>query len=151
MSYFIDFDISTLIFNLVHIIIAFVLALPIAWNRENSHTRGAGLRTFPIVSIASCAFSLLGVQLFANDDAQARVIYGVMTGIGFIGGGAIIKDGTSVAGTATAASIWNTGAIGVCVANGIFEIAILLSLINFLILQFGAPLKKTQDEKVNQS
>jgi putative Mg2+ transporter-C (MgtC) family protein len=60
-----------------------------------------------------------------------------MTGIGFIGGGSILKQGGSVSGTATAASIWNTGAIGAAVAWGRYEIAIALSAVNFVLLRFG--------------
>ena len=72
---------------------------------------------------------------------MARLLYGLMTGIGFIGGGAIIKDGSSVQGTATAASIWNMGAVGVTVAFQRYEIAIALTAINFTILRLMPPLK----------
>ena len=53
-----------------------------------------------------------------------------------------VKEGANVTGTATAASMWNTGAIGVSVAFNRYEIAIVLSLINFLILQFASPIKR---------
>jgi putative Mg2+ transporter-C (MgtC) family protein len=59
---------------------------------------------------------LTSIQVLDSTDAEARVISGILTGIGCIGGGAILKDGGTVAGTATAASIWNTGAIGIAVA-----------------------------------
>jgi putative Mg2+ transporter-C (MgtC) family protein len=71
------------------------------------------------------------------------VLQGIVTGIGFIGGGAILTRKETVAGTASAASIWNTGAIGVAVAFSRFEIAIVLALLNFLSLRlFSGPLKK---------
>ncbi|MFC6380652.1 MULTISPECIES: MgtC/SapB family protein [Psychrobacter] len=57
------------------------------------------------------------------------------------GGGAISKGSDSVKGTATAASLWNTAAIGISVAYGRYEIAIILSVVNFLILQFSDPFK----------
>lgn len=121
--------------------IAFVLSLPIAWNREyQSH--GAGLRTFPLVSIAACAYMLVGMQVFEGSDAEARVMYGIITGMGFIGGGAILKNSDHVIGTATAASLWNTGAIGISVAYSRYEVALLLALVNFVILQFSSPLKR---------
>jgi putative Mg2+ transporter-C (MgtC) family protein len=78
-----------------------------------------------------------------NPEALSRVLYGLMTGIGFIGGGAILKDGGNVSGTATAASIWNTGAVGAAVAFQRFEIAIALALVNFLILRFLQTLKRS--------
>ncbi|WP_290497286.1 MgtC/SapB family protein [Alcanivorax sp.] len=121
--------------------IAFVLALPVAWNREQ-RARGAGLRTFPLVSIAACGYMLVGMQVYSGSDAEARVMYGIITGMGFIGGGAILKDGASVSGTATAASLWNTGVIGISVAYSRYEIALVLSLINFLILQFSRSFKR---------
>jgi|TARA_R100000687_G_C6364361_1_gene124951 putative Mg2+ transporter-C (MgtC) family protein len=118
-----------------------VLALPVAWNREQ-RARGAGLRTFPLVSIAACGYMLVGMQVYSGSDAEARVMYGIITGMGFIGGGAILKDGASVSGTATAASLWNTGVIGISVAYSRYEIALVLSLINFLILQFSRSFKR---------
>jgi len=123
------------------LIIAYVLALPIAFDRERSQ-RSAGLRTFPIVSLASCGFLLLARQALGDDaDALARVLYGLMTGIGFIGGGAIIKQGGSTHGTATAASIWCTGAIGAAVAFDRFGIALALALFTFLTLLVFKPIK----------
>lgn len=121
--------------------IAYVLAFPIALNREMK-AQGAGLRTFPIVAIAACAFLLVGRAVLPEGDAQARIMYGLMTGIGFIGGGAIIKGDGRVSGTATAASIWSTGAIGMAVAYQQYAIAIVLSVANFLTLHFGMSAKK---------
>src|SRR5919206_3667663 len=112
--------------NLLHVGAAYLLALPVAWDRERE-ARGAGLRTFPLVAVASCGYVLMTHRLFADSpDAQARVLQGLMTGIGFVGGGAILKKGADVRGLATAASIWNTGAVGAAVAFGRYEIAIVL-------------------------
>jgi putative Mg2+ transporter-C (MgtC) family protein len=95
---------------------AYVLALPVAWDREKS-ARSAGLRTFPLVALASCGYILLADRVWAaSPESQARILQGLISGIGFIGGGAILKDGGTVRGTATAASICSTGAIGAAVA-----------------------------------
>lgn len=127
--------------NLIHILVAFLIALPIGWEREDSGT-GMGLRTFPLVALASCGYLLVARDLAGgNPDAESRVIQGLLGGIGFIGGGAILKEGGTVRGTATAASIWNTGAIGLAVAFDHLEIAIVLGLINFLALQWLTPFK----------
>ena len=103
----------------IKMIVAFLLALPIAWNRER-HTRIMGLRTFPLVALGSTAYVLVSLSILRDDpDAQARIIQGLITGIGFVGGGAILKDpGGSVQGTATAVSVWTTGALGISVAYG---------------------------------
>jgi|SRR5690554_5166018 len=140
-------DLSLIVFSLYQIGIAFVLALPIAFNRE-LHDSEAGLRTFPLVSIATCAFMLVGMDVYQGSDAEARVMYGLITGMGFIGGGAIFKQDGNVNGTATAAGIWNTGAIGVSVAYSRYEIAIVLSLVGFLIFQFSGVFKR-QAKKVS--
>ncbi|WP_297809334.1 MgtC/SapB family protein [uncultured Methylophaga sp.] len=140
-----DINFSLVWFNLYQIGIAFVLALPIALNREYL-TRGAGVRTYPLVSIACCAFMLVAMDVYEGSDAEARVMYGVITGMGFIGGGAIVKDSGRAMGTANAAGIWLTGAIGISVAYSRYEIALVLSIIGFLIFQFGNFLKKQEDQ-----
>lgn len=135
-----DIDFNLVFFHFFQLGIAFLLALPIAFNRE-LHDRGAGLRTFPLVSIASCSFMLVGMSVYEGSDAEARVMYGIITGMGFIGGGAIFKSQENINGTATAAGIWNTGAIGVSVAYSRYEIALVLSIIGFLIFQFSGMFK----------
>jgi putative Mg2+ transporter-C (MgtC) family protein len=68
---------------------AFALAMPIGWDREK-RARSAGLRTFPLVAMASCGFVQASENLLVHSpDGMAKVIEGLITGIGFIGGGAI--------------------------------------------------------------
>ena len=129
--------------NIKELLFAFLIALPIGWNREKE-SRSMGLRTFPLVAVASCGYMLIGSSIVDGDpDALSKLLYGLMTGIGFIGGGAILKDGASVQGTATAASIWNTGAVGAAVAFHRYENAVVLSVISFLILSLAKPIKAT--------
>jgi putative Mg2+ transporter-C (MgtC) family protein len=86
------------------------------------------------------------VTLDANDpSARSRIIQGLIAGIGFIGGGAILKGNGSVHGTATAASIWNMGVMGAAVAQGRFDIGLLLTGINYFTLKVLAPVKKRLD------
>ena len=136
-------DWQVVLTHLYKIGIAYALALPIALNREKA-ARTAGLRTFPLVAVASCGYMLVGLEVLSSTDAEARVMYGVIVGMGFIGGGAILKNSGSVTGTATAASLWTTGAIGIAVAFNRYEIAALLALINFLTLYFGAQVKELE-------
>lgn len=120
--------------HLVRLLLAFALSLPIAWNRERE-ARSAGLRTFPIVAIASCGFVMLGIQVLgAQSVGQARVLEGLVTGIGFIGGGAILKGGDTTRGTATAASVLNTGIVGGAVGYGLYDIGLVLALANLAVL-----------------
>ena len=122
--------------------IACLLALPIGLDREREN-RGAGLRTFPLVCLASCGMVLLTRQALGTDpQIHARVLQGLMTGIGFIGGGAILKGDENVRGTATAASIWNVGVIGAAVGFDRYGIAVILALVNILLLRVMVPLKR---------
>lgn len=142
MNEFLQFDWNQVLVITLQILFAYVLALPLAWDRERSQIP-VGLRTFPLVAVASCGFVLMGAQIAAgNERALARVIQGLMTGIGFVGGGAIIKDKGTVQGTATAVSIWTTGAIGAAVAVNMLEIAVVLSVVNFLTFRYLTPLKE---------
>ncbi|MEX2571085.1 MAG: MgtC/SapB family protein [Gemmatimonadota bacterium] len=119
---------------LTQILAAFALSLPTALERERA-TRTLGLRTFPLVSVASCGYVLLAIEVMgAHPDGQSRILAGLMTGMGFIGGGAILKQGDGVRGTATAASLWTMGVVGAAVAYERYGIAIVISLINFLTL-----------------
>ena len=135
-----EIDWNQIWFNLTHLGIAYILALPVAMDREAA-SRSAGLRTFPLVAMAACGYTLVGFSILGSTDAEARVLQGIITGIGFIGGGAILKSSGSVTGTATAAAIWTTGLIGIAVASDRYEIAILLSRLMFLTLRFGKRIK----------
>ena len=132
--------------HLLQLAIAFALALPIAWDREYRE-RSAGLRTFTLVAISTCGFLIAARSSFGpSPDAESRVWQGLLTGIGFIGSGAILKTEGTVRGTATAASIWNTAAVGAAVAYGNYDIAIVLSIANFAVLRWLAPFKATGND-----
>jgi len=120
--------------RLLDIVIAYALAFPLGLERERSeHT--AGIRTFPLVAIATCAFLLAAGGLKKdNADVVSRVLQGIVSGIGFIGAGAILKTGDSVIGTATAAGLWATAAIGACVALHQYDIAVALSILSYVTL-----------------
>lgn len=126
--------------HLSRMLIAFALAFPLGWERGRGRY-SAGFRTFPIVAMASCGYALLATRLPGADaESMTRLLQGLIAGIGFIGGGAILKQRGQVRGLATAASIWTTGAIGVSVAYGRIEIALALSVVNFLSLLILTPI-----------
>ena len=142
---FLDFDVARATSYAVHLVIAFCLALPVAWDREGS-TVSLGLRTIPLVAIGSAAFMLLGLELAMDSpDARTRVLQGIITGVGFLGGGAIVKRGVSVHGTSTAASIWVTAAIGIAVAFDRYEVAVILSIVSFATLRYLKKVKSNED------
>jgi putative Mg2+ transporter-C (MgtC) family protein len=140
-----SFDWKQTMIDFLRVALAFALVIPIGWERHISD-RNLGLRTFPIVAMASCGFMLIAKNVpGANAETQARLLQGLIGGIGFIGGGAILKEGTNVRGLATASSIWGTGAIGAAVAFEREEIAIVLSLIMFVTLRMLTPIVENDD------
>lgn len=140
------FDFRQTVIDFLRVGLAFVLAIPVGWERHESH-RSLGLRTFPIVAMAACGFMIVGKALPGADaESQARLIQGLIGGIGFIGGGAILKKGTNVRGLATAASIWCTGAIGAAVAFEREGIALVLSATMFVTLRVLRPLAEDNDD-----
>jgi putative Mg2+ transporter-C (MgtC) family protein len=146
MTFSIDWQNET-VRQMLKLMAAYALALPVGWWREKeAHT--IGVRTFPLVAMASCGYILVAVPLGHPDPtAQSRVLQGLVAGIGFIGGGAILKAEGSVHGTATAASIWNTGVLGVAVAEDRFFLAAVLALLNFFTLRVLLPFKERIDAK----
>jgi putative Mg2+ transporter-C (MgtC) family protein len=126
----------------VALLAAYLLAIPLGWNREKEE-RSAGLRTFPLVAVASCGFIQAAEGMAGgHPEALSRVIEGVIAGMGFIGGGAILRLKDSVQGTATAASLWVTGAIGVACGLAAFDVALVLAVVGFATLRLMRPLKK---------
>ena len=128
--------------HVVALLVAYVLAIPIGWNREKEE-RSAGLRTFPLVAVATCGFvQSCETFIVGEPEAMARIMEGIITGMGFIGGGAILRQQDSVKGTATAASLWVTGAIGASVGLGSYDVAVVLTLVTIGTLWIMSPLKR---------
>jgi putative Mg2+ transporter-C (MgtC) family protein len=127
--------------DVIKLFIAYVLALPVGLYRERE-AHSAGLRTFPVVAMASCGYVLLGAHsAHMSIEGQSRIIQGVVAGIGFIGGGAILKSESGVHGVAAAASIWNIGVVGASVAQDRFLLAAMLAVLNLITLRVLLPLK----------
>ncbi len=118
--------------------IAYGLAVPIGWDREREE-RTAGLRTFPLVAIASCGFIQASEHAGSGSNVVSGAVEGLIAGMGFIGGGTILKEGLSVRGTATAASLWATAAIGLAVGFGTYDVAVVIAAATFLTLRLPKP------------
>src|SRR5215471_9188519 len=124
--------------HLVHLLVAFILALPIGWHRAREE-HGAGLRTFPLVAMAACGFVQTGISVLgAGVVTQANILQGVIIGVGFIGAGAIMKEGAVATGHATAASVWVVGIIGAAVGYGYYDIGLILAAANLAVLLIRA-------------
>jgi putative Mg2+ transporter-C (MgtC) family protein len=151
------FDPLTALSHLITLALALVITLPIAWNRERSNRIG-GFRTFPLVAMASAAYILIARETLTLQESPGHeyVIQGLMTGLGFLGAGTIIKGGDDgghdrVEGLATATALWSTAAIGAAVAYRRLEIAVLLSIVVWASLRALRPVKERIDEERDRS
>jgi putative Mg2+ transporter-C (MgtC) family protein len=113
---------------LVRVALSIVLALMIGVERF-VHKKPVDFRPFVIISLASCGLALMVSELpfTSSDDSlsvdPAKVVSGVMTGIGFLGAGALFREGDIVKGAGSAASIWSAGAIGLICGMGFLWLA----------------------------
>jgi len=124
----------------IRLIVAVILGGIIGLERE-LHQRPAGLRTHILVCVASALITIISIDYFPGDSA--RIIAGIVTGIGFIGAGNIIAQGNKgIHGVTTAANIWAVAAVGICVGIGQYVLASVASLIALLILFLGKFEKK---------
>ena len=115
------------------------------------HGRAAGLRTYALVSFGSALFVGVGqyVLLSARDSGEiARIIQGIVTGVGFLGAGVIVKEGFSVRGLTTAASIWVAAAIGVALGTGSYWTGLASTAVTLVALSI---LRRIEDRLPSQT
>lgn len=141
-----DLDILGWPETLLRMSLATGLAMLLGIERE-SKKKPIDFRAFGIIALASCVLAMLSQELYADFSAAdnvvsidlAKIIAGVLTGIGFLGAGAIIKqDDGAVVGTATGASIWASGALGLSIGFGFYGLALAMFMLIALILLGGA-------------
>jgi putative Mg2+ transporter-C (MgtC) family protein len=123
-----------LFMDIAKILIAILCGGIIGFERELKD-KPAGLKTNILVSTGSCLFVIIGLkvtEMFKDDPG--RIIGPIITGIGFLGAGTIIRARGSVRGLTSAATIWVVAGVGMCAGMGLFHLAILLSLLVVLIL-----------------
>jgi len=123
---------------LLRIIVAAILGGLVGIEREYNGC-GAGLRTHILVCIGSTLFMITSIMVgviygAAGNTDPSRIAAGVVTGIGFLGAGAIMRYGSSVRGLTTAASIWAISAIGLAVGIGLFKAAVVTTLVSLAVL-----------------
>ena len=126
-------------FILLHLLGALFLGLLVGYERSY-HGRAAGMRTYGLVCMASAALTVIGgyshfwyggnpSAVFTNGDLS-RVMQGVLTGIGFLCAGVIMKEGFNISGLTTAASLWAAWVIGILVGVGLYAAAMSLALLS---------------------
>lgn len=136
---------------IIRLILAFLLGGLIGFERE-FHGRAAGLRTHILVCLGSTLIMLTSMHLFhlyrgiATVD-PARIAAGVITGIGFLGAGTIIRFGASVRGLTTAASLWAVAGIGLAIGSGFYLGAYLTAAMVLFTLFFLTRLERALVKK----
>lgn len=135
-------DISIEIVILLRILAAAMLGACIGLERELTN-KYAGLRTHILVCLGSCVFTVLSIYAFplavnSTDPPAfgdpARIAAQILTGIGFIGGGTVLRHGSSVSGLTTAATLWVTASIGMACGAGMVDIGFITTLVSVIVL-----------------
>lgn len=125
-------DVSLLATDLEAVMRVFISCLlggMIGWERER-HGISAGIRTYSGIALGSCVFGILSL----SGTDPSRIAAQVVTGIGFLGGGLIFREGNYITGLTTAATLWSTAAVGLAISFGFYVIGILTAIIIFLLL-----------------
>lgn len=138
----------------LRIILSCVLGGLIGMERE-SVNRPAGLRTHILVCMGSTLVMLTGIFMFnqyssITDLDPARLGAQVVSGIGFLGAGTILREGLTVKGLTTAASIWGVACIGLAVGSGFYLGSVVATLLVFIILFFFSKFEKYMSKKHNE-
>ena len=130
------------------LILAAVLAALIGYDREKQN-KAAGIRTNVIVAVISCVIMILSVEVakFSSSASgvegdPARLAAQVVSGIGFLGAGTIIKQEDKVEGLTTAASLWGVAGLGLAVGYGLYDISIVAAFIIFISLRIAPSVKR---------
>lgn len=130
-------DIQTELIYSSKLILAFALGAAVGYERERAK-KDAGLRTYGSIAMGACLFMIIASHLTTDNSAIARVMTGIITGIGFLGAGIIFKDvENKPKGLTTASTIWCTASIGIAIGLNMFVIAIVGCLILFFILELS--------------
>lgn len=140
-------DMRQLVHVIIRLIAATLLGAVVGFQREKAG-KPAGLRTHMLVTLGTTVFVLACSGSGMSSDGLSRVIQGIITGIGFIGAGSILKlsEERAIQGLTTSAGIWMTAAVGVAVGLGSLGVALLSTLMAVIILAL-VPLESRLDKE----
>jgi putative Mg2+ transporter-C (MgtC) family protein len=117
-----------------------ILTVALGVERE-WHGHPAGIKTLGLVGVGACLFAGLGLEAFGSVTDPTRIAAQIVTGVGFLGAGAILRQGNEVHGLTTAASIWVAAAIGMSVGFGFYVAGIFTTLLVLSMLVLLRPLE----------
>lgn len=123
---------------LIRVALAGLVAGLIGLERELAG-KAAGIRTYGLVGLGAAMFTVTAIYGFGSLDYASRIVGGVITGIGFLGAGAILHTKVHVVGLTTAAGLWVAAGVGLAIGSGMYVIGIGAGVLMFVLLQFAGP------------
>ncbi len=132
------------------LISAALLGGAIGFERE-IHGKAAGLRTNILICLGAAAFTVVSGSMEASPQALGRMTAAVITGVGFLGAGVLIHEGSGVHGLTTAACIWLVSSIGIACGAGMYFIALLTTLLALLVLMGLSPFTRRIRKKYRKA
>jgi putative Mg2+ transporter-C (MgtC) family protein len=127
----------------IRLLLAAVFGAVVGYERRSAD-KPAGLRTLSLVAVGSALFTIISTFGFETAD-QSRVAAQIVTGVGFLGAGTILRSGVTVSGLTTAATIWATAAIGMAVGSGMYIASASGTALILIILYLFAPNRNTSE------
>jgi len=121
----------------VRLLLAAIFGLAVGYERRSAD-KPAGLRTLSLVCLGSAMFTIISAFGFETAD-QSRVAAQIVTGVGFLGAGTILRSGVTISGLTTAATIWATAAVGMAVGSGLYIASVSGTVLILVILYLFAP------------
>ncbi|RKX71556.1 MgtC/SapB family protein [candidate division WOR-3 bacterium] len=131
---------------ILRLLISILVGGAIGLEREIEH-KPAGLRTIILVCLGSTIFMILGLHFLDLGFDLDRIVAGVITGIGFLGAGAIIRARGEVHGLTTAATIWLVSGLGLVIGAGYYLLAIIASIFILIVLRLLGVIEKALAKK----
>jgi putative Mg2+ transporter-C (MgtC) family protein len=139
--------------SILPMIVAMVLGALIGIERE-VHNKPAGLRTNALICMGAAAFMVIAQRIGLSPDSISRMTAGIVTGVGFIGGGAVLRDRANISGVTTAATIWVVTSIGIACGMRLYDMAVSITILSLIVLAVFGPLdkkiRKTKDTEPQQ-
>jgi putative Mg2+ transporter-C (MgtC) family protein len=120
----------------LRVVVAGVLGYIVGFEREYIAHREAGTSTFGLIAASAALVTALAVNVFGT-DAGSRIAANIMVGVGFIGGGTILKESRRIKGLTTAAGIWAMASVGMVIGTGQYVLGVAVSLVVLALFALG--------------
>lgn len=131
--------------KLVISILASALAGGLIGMEREYRDKSAGFRTMILIAVGSCLFTIMSSIIGASDSSTTRIAAAVVSGVGFLGAGVVLKEGATVQGLTTAASIWLVASLGIAAGAGEYLLLTVVTSLSLLVLWFFTPIERWLD------